>query len=124
MVPSPAARAWMTVRARTGTLAHASLPGLRSGPGRHRAEPWMAAVGQQVRCRPMRGLDEEKVSAWLAEHVEGATPPFEFRLIAGGRSNLTFAADDSAGHHYVVRRPPLGHVLATAHDMAREHRLI
>src|SRR4051794_41950128 len=81
----------------------------------------MAAVGQQVRCRPMRGLDEEKVSAWLAEHVEGATPPFEFRLIAGGRPNLTFAADDSAGHHYVVRRPPLGHVLATAHDMAREH---
>jgi aminoglycoside phosphotransferase (APT) family kinase protein len=72
----------------------------------------------------MRGLDEEKVSAWLAEHVEGATPPFEFRLIAGGRSNLTYAADDSAGHHYVVRRPPLGHVLATAHDMAREHRLI
>src|SRR3954453_19542233 len=81
----------------------------------------MAAVGQQVRCRPMRGLDEEKVSAWLAEHVEGATPPFEFRLIAGGRSNLTFAADDSAGHHYVVRRPPLGHVLATAHDMAPAH---
>jgi aminoglycoside phosphotransferase (APT) family kinase protein len=72
----------------------------------------------------MRGLDEEKVSAWLAEHVEGATPPFEFRLIAGGRSNLTFAASDHAGHRYVVRRPPLGHVLATAHDMAREHRLI
>ncbi len=44
-------------------------------------------------------------------------------LIAGGRSNLTYDVTD--GHSsWVVRRPPLGHVLATAHDMAREHRVI
>jgi aminoglycoside phosphotransferase (APT) family kinase protein len=72
----------------------------------------------------VRGLDVERVGAWLIDHVEGATPPFEFELIAGGRSNLTFAVTDGEGHRYVVRRPPLGHVLATAHDMAREHRLI
>src|SRR5690349_22836830 len=72
----------------------------------------------------MQGIDEPKVSAWLAEHIEGAAGPFEFTLIAGGRSNLTFRVVDAAGHAFVLRRPPLGHVLATAHDMGREHRVI
>ncbi len=56
--------------------------------------------------------------------MPGAVPPFSFELIAGGRSNLTYAVTDAAGRHVVLRRPPLGHVLATAHDMAREHRII
>ena len=47
-----------------------------------------------------------------------------FELIAGGRSNLTFRVTDAAGGDWVLRRPPLGHVLATAHDMGREHRII
>src|SRR5215213_1591292 len=72
----------------------------------------------------MRGLDEEPVTAWLVDNVKGSQAPFTFRLIAGGRSNLTFAVTDAADHRYVLRRPPLGHVLATAHDMAREHRII
>ena len=72
----------------------------------------------------MQGIDEPKVSAWLGEHVEGAEGPFDFQLIAGGRSNLTFRVTDAAGHAFVLRRPPLGHVLATAHDMAREHTII
>jgi aminoglycoside phosphotransferase (APT) family kinase protein len=41
-------------------------------------------------------------------------------LIAGGRSNLTYELDG----RWIVRRPPLGHVLATAHDMGREHRVL
>ncbi|MFF0727054.1 phosphotransferase family protein [Streptomyces sp. NPDC004134] len=45
------------------------------------------------------------------------------RLIEGGRSNLTYDVTDGTGR-WVVRRPPLGHVLATAHDMAREHRVL
>ncbi|WP_151774675.1 phosphotransferase family protein [Streptomyces abyssomicinicus] len=45
------------------------------------------------------------------------------RLIEGGRSNLTYHVTDGVGR-WVVRRPPLGHVLATAHDMRREHRVI
>ena len=44
-------------------------------------------------------------------------------LIAGGKSNLTYRITDGV-HDWVVRRPPLGHVLATAHDMAREHRVM
>lgn len=71
-----------------------------------------------------RGVDANRVGAWLLEHVENLVAPFEFVLIAGGRSNLTYRVTDAAGRRIVVRRPPLGHVLATAHDMAREHRII
>jgi aminoglycoside phosphotransferase (APT) family kinase protein len=72
----------------------------------------------------MRGIHEDRVSQWFAEHIDGCVLPLSFSVIAGGHSNLTFAVEDVAGHRYVLRRPPLGHVLATAHDMGREHRLI
>jgi aminoglycoside phosphotransferase (APT) family kinase protein len=70
------------------------------------------------------GLDEERVSQWLTQNIDGLTAPFEFVLITGGRSNLTFKVTDAAGRHVVLRRPPLAQVLATAHDMVREHRII
>jgi aminoglycoside phosphotransferase (APT) family kinase protein len=72
----------------------------------------------------VHGIDVERVSAWLAAHVADAAPPFEFEVIAGGRSNLTYLVADAIGRLRVLRRPPLGHVLATAHDMAREHRIL
>ncbi len=56
--------------------------------------------------------------------MDGAVGPFTAELIGGGRSNLTFTVTGADGRRLVVRRPPLGHVLATAHDMAREHRII
>ena len=64
------------------------------------------------------------VEAWLVANINGATAPFAYTQIAGGHSNLTFKVDDAAGHSYVLRRPPLGHRLASAHDMGREHRII
>jgi aminoglycoside phosphotransferase (APT) family kinase protein len=70
------------------------------------------------------GIDEARVTPWLEEHVEGVRPPHSYSLIAGGHSNLTYRVDDAGGGAYVLRRPPLGHVLATAHDMGREHRII
>jgi aminoglycoside phosphotransferase (APT) family kinase protein len=70
------------------------------------------------------GVDVERVSDWLVAHIDGAVAPFAFELIAGGHSNLTYAVTDAAGHRYVLRRPPLGHVLPSAHDMGREHRII
>jgi aminoglycoside phosphotransferase (APT) family kinase protein len=70
------------------------------------------------------GIDRQRVTDWLTEHIEGAVAPFDFELIAGGRSNLTFRVTGADGTAFVLRRPPLGHVLATAHDMAREHRVI
>ena len=69
-------------------------------------------------------IDPDRVTRWLVEHIPGAVAPFRFDLIAGGRSNLTFRVTAADGARFVLRRPPLGHVLATAHDMAREHRII
>ena len=66
----------------------------------------------------------ENVEGWLVANITGATAPFRYTQIAGGHSNLTFKVDDAAGLSYVLRRPPLGHRLASAHDMTREHRII
>lgn len=70
------------------------------------------------------GVDEEAVGEWLGANVAGARGPFSYERIDGGRSNLTFAVTGADGGRFVLRRPPLGHVLATAHDMAREHRVV
>ena len=70
------------------------------------------------------GIHEDRVSAWLSANIAGATAPFTFDLIAGGHSNLTFKVTDASGNRYVLRRPPLSHALASAHDMGREHRII
>ena len=79
----------------------------------------MSASGPDV-----PGVDVPRITAWLEANVAGARGPFTFDLIAGGHSNLTFGVTGADGSRYVVRRPPLGHVLASAHDMGREHRII
>ncbi|MCX3063815.1 phosphotransferase family protein [Streptomyces beihaiensis] len=70
------------------------------------------------------GLDLDAFRAHL-DHVRPGllSGPLTGRLIEGGRSNLTYEVGDGTSR-WVVRRPPLGHVLATAHDMRREHRVI
>jgi aminoglycoside phosphotransferase (APT) family kinase protein len=72
----------------------------------------------------IKGIDVSGVTDWFEANVDGARGPLTFELIAGGHSNLTYRVDDAAGHRFVLRRPPLGHVLATAHDMSREHKII
>lgn len=71
-----------------------------------------------------KGLDLNALQNWLErERPELVTGPLSASLITGGKSNLTYTL--SAGtRDYVVRRPPLGHVLATAHDMGREYRVM
>ncbi|WP_411091469.1 phosphotransferase family protein [Streptomyces sp. 049-1] len=70
------------------------------------------------------GLDLDRLRELLDRERPGlVTGPLSGRLIEGGRSNLTYAVSDGTAR-WVVRRPPLGHVLATAHDMKREHRVI
>jgi aminoglycoside phosphotransferase (APT) family kinase protein len=70
------------------------------------------------------GVDLERLRPWFANNVDGATgAPLHASLISGGRSNLTYSIGDDA-HEWVLRRPPLGHVLPTAHDMAREYKVL
>jgi aminoglycoside phosphotransferase (APT) family kinase protein len=73
---------------------------------------------------PPPGIDVAGVTRWFQEHAPVVTAPLTFDLIAGGRSNLTYRVTDAAGSDWVLRRPPLGQVLATAHDMGREYRII
>jgi aminoglycoside phosphotransferase (APT) family kinase protein len=69
-----------------------------------------------------------RLAGWLNEHVPGGPVELtDIQLIAGGRSNLTYrlTVSGAAGHRLLVlRRPPLGHVLPTAHDMSREFRVL
>ena len=70
------------------------------------------------------GVDLDRLGPWFASRVptySGA--PLTATLIAGGRSNLTYVVTDGTTE-WVLRRPPLGHVLPTAHDMAREARVL
>ena len=70
------------------------------------------------------GLDLAALRTWFAAHVPDAgDAALTASLIAGGRSNLTYHVSDGT-HDWVVRRPPLGHVVATAHDMGREYRVM
>jgi aminoglycoside phosphotransferase (APT) family kinase protein len=70
------------------------------------------------------GLQRERLEPWLAEHLDGASPPFSFERIAGGRSNLTYRVTGADGRPWILRRPPMGRRLGSAHDMAREHRIL
>ena len=71
-----------------------------------------------------KGVDGARVTEWFEANIDGAQGPLAFDLIAGGHSNLTYQVTDANGSRFVLRRPPLGHVLATAHDMGREHKII
>jgi aminoglycoside phosphotransferase (APT) family kinase protein len=70
------------------------------------------------------GIDAAGVGAWFAAHVPAARPPLAYERIAGGHSNLTYRVTDAAGNEWALRRPPLGKTLSSAHDMAREHRVV
>ncbi len=71
-----------------------------------------------------QGIRPTSVTEWLVANIDGAVPPFDFNFITGGHSNLTFEVVAADSRRFVLRRPPLGEVLATAHDMGREHRII
>lgn len=70
------------------------------------------------------GLDTEALSEWLPAHVQALRAPFTFSLVAAGGSNLTYRVADAGGHVVALRRPPVTAVLATAHDMDREWRIL
>jgi len=72
----------------------------------------------------VEGIDAEGVGSWFAANVPQAEPPLEFERIAGGHSNLTYSVRDSGARRWALRRPPLGKRLGSAHDMAREHKVV
>lgn len=70
------------------------------------------------------GVDPAAVASWIAELGLPVTGRLSFDRIGIGQSNLTYLVSDAAGHRWVLRRPPLGTLLASAHDVAREARIL
>ena len=69
-------------------------------------------------------IDAARVTVWLTDRLPDLEPPLEFERVGEGQSNLTFRVADGAGRAVVLRRPPLGEILASAHDVAREYRIL
>ena len=70
------------------------------------------------------GADPDVVGPLLADVLyDPRWLTCDVALISGGKSNLTYRVASDAGE-VILRRPPLGHILPTAHDMAREHRVL
>jgi len=78
-----------------------------------------------VSTRELPGADLGALATWLHAHHPGVVEgDLDGTLVPGGKSNLTYIVSDGSGREVVLRRPPLGHVLATAHDMGRESRVM
>jgi aminoglycoside phosphotransferase (APT) family kinase protein len=70
----------------------------------------------------VQGLDLPKLQAYVDEHVPG-TGTLSAELLHGGRSNLTYRITDGSST-WVLRRPPLGDLTPSAHDMKREYTVV
>jgi len=69
------------------------------------------------------GIDIDGLTRWFLDtvHIDG---PLTIRLIAGGHSNLTYEVAEPHGQRWALRRPPMGALRATAHDMDREWTIL
>ncbi len=72
----------------------------------------------------MKGISPAALERYFTTQIPGVVPPLRFEPIVGGHSNLTFHVFDAQDRRFVLRRPPTGAVLATAHDMGREYRIL
>jgi aminoglycoside phosphotransferase (APT) family kinase protein len=78
------------------------------------------------RTKPVRAgeeLDREKLEGYLVAHIPGIETPIAIEQFPGGHSNLTYLIRTGA-RELVLRRPPFGSKVKTAHDMGREHRIL
>ncbi|MBK7586486.1 MAG: phosphotransferase family protein [Myxococcales bacterium] len=75
--------------------------------------------------RPGEELDLEPVAAYLRQHIAEIAPTDELTIeqFPSGHSNLTYLVR-AGGNEYVLRRPPFGSRVKTAHDMSREYRVL
>jgi aminoglycoside phosphotransferase (APT) family kinase protein len=83
-----------------------------------------ATGGDGVPAAVPEGLNGEHLEVWFGAEAAGCELPLSFERIAGGLSNLTFRVSDAGGRSWALRRPPLAATLGSAHDMAREHRVV
>ncbi|MGK2955994.1 MAG: phosphotransferase family protein [Solirubrobacterales bacterium] len=70
------------------------------------------------------GISQVPLEDWFRGRVNGLELPLDYEKIHGGLSNLTYLVTDQGGARFVLRRPPLGARLGSAHDMGREVRVV
>ena len=70
------------------------------------------------------GVEPAAIADWIERLGIRFTGPLRFERIGLGQSNLTYLVSDAADRTWVLRRPPLGTLLASAHDVAREARIL
>ncbi|MFQ6018406.1 MAG: phosphotransferase family protein, partial [Kiloniellaceae bacterium] len=68
-------------------------------------------------------LDLARLDPFLRDRLPNAAGPLRMRQFGGGHANLTYLLRFREAE-YVLRRPPLGPVAPTSHDMKREHRVL
>ncbi len=73
--------------------------------------------------QPM-GVDVARVLPWLRDRLDWVEPPLTWEKLAGGHSNFTYRVTDAGGNTFVLRRPPMGELLPSAHDMGREFKIM
>jgi aminoglycoside phosphotransferase (APT) family kinase protein len=76
-----------------------------------------------IKVRPDERFDESRLAAYLHGRLPGSENPLQVRQFGGGAANLTYLLDYGT-HEYVLRRPPLGPVARSAHDMGREYKVL
>ncbi|WP_278264703.1 phosphotransferase family protein [Nocardia sp. AG03] len=72
----------------------------------------------------LTGIDPDTIERWFTTLGLDHAAPLRFERIGLGQSNLTYLVRDGADRRWVLRRPPLGHLLASAHDVVREARIM
>lgn len=78
-----------------------------------------------IDVRPDERVDATRLDPWLRAHLDGvdADVPLEVRQFGGGHANLTYLLR-LGDREFVLRRPPLGPLAPSSHDMRREHRVL
>jgi len=76
-----------------------------------------------IAVRPDERLDVERLEPYLREHLPQTDGPFALGQFGGGHANLTYLIRFGETE-YVLRRPPLGPIAPSAHDMKREHHVL
>jgi aminoglycoside phosphotransferase (APT) family kinase protein len=69
-------------------------------------------------------LDVPKLEAFLTKEIAEVALPIAVEQFPGGHSNLTYLVRDARGRELVLRRPPFGNRVKTAHDMGREYKIL
>lgn len=82
-----------------------------------------AKPADTIPMRPDEQIDTAQLGRYLAGKLPGSDGPLAVRQFGGGAANLTYLLDYGT-HEYVLRRPPLGPVAASSHDMGREYRVL